>query len=884
MNRLSYTRKFAVLGVLSVFAGTVMAYNLFVSLDREIRNSRQELGGLALIQPISRTLQLIQQCRGLSATLIGGDKTVQQALTAKKKEAAEAFNTLESNLPNSLTSSEDWRSIKENWERLSEDGLNWTVAENFTSHTRLIDQMLIFGATSGDEYMLNLNSDSGTFYLLDTAIGKLPHALEQLGQIRAYGAGILTKKQATEYQKADLNTLIIELGTALKRLRINLEKTGRYNPALQQSLSAASSDITGSSQQIVDLVKSDILTSHFNTPPRDFFQMTTAAIDRGYAQLYESLLPAAEALIKARLTRAESALRISLGISFLVVLVVTYFAVGIYYSIIDSVRSLSRSAHAFAGGDISGRIDLGTHDELKQIGDSFNKMADGFSALLAERKQAEELLAKENYKNETLVRTASDSIYIYDLNGDVVQVNDAFCRMLGYAKEEMLSMNVAQWNAQWSVTELKNIVANLKLTNPIFETIHRRRDGSTINVEVSAAKMEINGRQLVFNAARNITERKHAEDALRKSKDLLQSIVENAPVRIFWKDRASRYLGCNTQFAKDAGCASPVELIGKTDFDLEWRCQAELYHADEKAVMESGIPKLDYEEPLMNPDGKVVWGRTSKVPLRDKDNKVTGLLGIYSDITEQKKVEQELRDRNEGIEQLLKQQVATQTAAAIAHELNQPLLAITACSDAALRTFKSKCFDESRCIEKEQLSQSLILNKEQAIRAGKSLRHLFSVLHDQVPVAEAFDLNLQIQSSLDEFRKKYMPPFHEARKLERKFPLVQASRLHTQIVMTNLLRNSMEAMQAAHIPTPELTVRTTQDGIMARVTIQDNGPGLEAHDMEHIFDAFYTTKPTGIGMGLKISRSLIKANGGNLWAESTPGQGSAFHFTLPLAS
>lgn len=166
----------------------------------------------------------------------------------------------------------------------------------------------------------------------------------------------------------------------------------------------------------------------------------------------------------------------------------------------------------------------------------------------------------------------------------------------------------------------------------------------------------------------------------------------------------------------DTGYFSPDELIGKTDFEMGWKDQAELYRADDKAVMEFGIPKLDYEEHLTTPEGKIAWTHTSKVPLRDEDNVVIGILGIYKDITEQRKAEQELHERGKKMEQLLKQEIATQTAAAIAHELNQPLLAIAACSDAALRTF------ESGGIDKEQLSQSLILNKEQAIRAGESLR------------------------------------------------------------------------------------------------------------------------------------------------------------------
>ena len=131
---------------------------------------------------------------------------------------------------------------------------------------------------------------------------------------------------------------------------------------------------------------------------------------------------------------------------------------------------------------------------------------------------------------------------------------------------------------------------------------------------------------------------------LRQAKDFLQLVVENVPDRIFWKDRDLRYLGCNTRFAKDAGYSRPDELTGKTDFEMGWKDQAELYRADDKAVLESGAPRLNIEEPQTTPDGDTIWLRTSKVPLRDHDDRIIGVLGLYQDITASKKVTQELRE------------------------------------------------------------------------------------------------------------------------------------------------------------------------------------------------------------------------------------------------
>ncbi|MEN9784436.1 MAG: hypothetical protein RJA24_1779 [Pseudomonadota bacterium] len=124
---------------------------------------------------------------------------------------------------------------------------------------------------------------------------------------------------------------------------------------------------------------------------------------------------------------------------------------------------------------------------------------------------------------------------------------------------------------------------------------------------------------------------------------LLQEILGQIPLRVFWKDRELRYLGCNSLFAKDAGFTVPEDLIGKDDFQMAWREQAELYRADDFKVMSSGQPKLNYEEPQTAADGRKIWLRTSKVPLRDSKGKVMGLLGLYEDITERKQSEDALR-------------------------------------------------------------------------------------------------------------------------------------------------------------------------------------------------------------------------------------------------
>ena len=142
---------------------------------------------------------------------------------------------------------------------------------------------------------------------------------------------------------------------------------------------------------------------------------------------------------------------------------------------------------------------------------------------------------------------------------------------------------------------------------------------------------------------REIEERKKAERALHESQQMLQSVLDTIPVRVFWKDLDSSYLGCNHAFALDAGLQSPEEIIGRNDFDMVWAEQADLFQSDDRSVMKTGRPKLGYEEPQTTLDGKKMWLLTNKVPLLDAKGKIKGVLGTYEDITKSKQLEEVLR-------------------------------------------------------------------------------------------------------------------------------------------------------------------------------------------------------------------------------------------------
>jgi diguanylate cyclase (GGDEF)-like protein/PAS domain S-box-containing protein len=137
-------------------------------------------------------------------------------------------------------------------------------------------------------------------------------------------------------------------------------------------------------------------------------------------------------------------------------------------------------------------------------------------------------------------------------------------------------------------------------------------------------------------------QRRHTETALADSHHLLKTIIDTAPIRVFWKDKDLRYMGCNPAFAKDAGEVCLENLIGKDDFQLVWKEQAEYYRADDRRVIDSGIAKLFYEEMQTTSDGSTICLRSSKVPLKNEADETIGVLGIYEDITGQKLAEERI--------------------------------------------------------------------------------------------------------------------------------------------------------------------------------------------------------------------------------------------------
>lgn len=261
------------------------------------------------------------------------------------------------------------------------------------------------------------------------------------------------------------------------------------------------------------------------------------------------------------------------------------------------------------------------------------------------------------------------------------------------------------------------------------------------------------------------------------------------------------------------------------------------------------------------------------------NGRATRFVGTARDMSVRKQEAQDAQALSGQMESLARKQVAVQTAAAIAHEINQPLAATCAYSEAALHMLRAGNK------KPEKLLHALEKSVEQAQRASRSVVELLAFLHSNTVEPEVADPGQMVREGMLLAMQSGYGDFRFSIKVEPQLKSVLVNRLQVQKVLVNLISNSLDAMRAVDAGDEpiQIAVRQAEDGNLVQVAVKDRGSGLTKEAAARVFDAFFTTKKEGIGLGLAISRTLIEANGGQMWVEPHEGPGATFNFTMPLA-
>jgi PAS domain S-box-containing protein len=504
---------------------------------------------------------------------------------------------------------------------------------------------------------------------------------------------------------------------------------------------------------------------------------------------------------------------------------------------------------------------------------------------ITEYKQAEELY-------RTLANSSPVGVYIVQ-DGKFVFVNPQFQKYSGYTEDELLgkeSLKLVRPDDRKRVRE--SAVAMLKGKRPTpYELRYIVKNGETLWATETVTSIQYQGKRATLGNFMDITERKRAEEALRQSEEQLQTMFESMTDGILVIDLNGVIIEVNQRMVDMHGYKSKGDLFGKSALKLVARRDHEKITANMQQALKRGkVRGMEYI--MLKADGSEFPGELSTSALRDASGKPVGHITIARDITERKRMEQQLRQQMEELEsayQKLKEldQLKDSFLSTVSHELRTPLTSIKSFSEILLS------YDEDKETQKEFLT---IINEES--------NRLTRLINDFLDLSKIEAGRMQWETtelSLDEVIQTALNATHALSReaklnvdtvIGRDLPTVLCDKDRLVQVVTNLLSNAIKftpeggAIRVkAHLQNGR---KPEKEADMIMVSVSDSGIGIAPKDQQSVFEKFkqvgdtLSNKPKGTGLGLPICKEIIEHYGGRIWVKSEPGKGSTFFFTLPI--
>jgi len=503
----------------------------------------------------------------------------------------------------------------------------------------------------------------------------------------------------------------------------------------------------------------------------------------------------------------------------------------------------------------------------------------GTNTDIEELKRAQEELQKQTSRLDELFEQSPEAVAVLSTDDCIVRVNKEFTRMFGYEPEEFLQRSIndliipeAQIESSRAYTRLLKQGGRVEV-----ETVRRRKDGTEIDVSLLAISVRTPSSEQVVNYAiyRDITERKRAEERLRESEARFQAMADTAPVLI-WMTGTDAL--CN-YFNKPW-----LDFTGRTMEQEVGPGWMEGVHPDDvQGCFDGFLPAFHARKPfrmeyrLRRADGEYRWLMESGIPRYTGAGEFVGYIGSNIDITDLKRAaaeRQRLHELEANLAHINRVSMMGELTASLAHEIKQPIAAALMDAKTCVRWLRRDAPDIAEGCE------AALRMINDATRAAEVIDRVRSLYKRETSDRELLDINEIIREMIilvhDKADRNSISIHTE---LDYKLPEITADRIQLQQVLMNLLLNGIEAMKGAN---GELTItsKRTNDGQLL-ISVSDSGIGLPVGEGDRIFEAFFTTKEQGTGMGLSISRRIVESHGGHLWACANTGSGATFQFTLP---
>ncbi len=491
---------------------------------------------------------------------------------------------------------------------------------------------------------------------------------------------------------------------------------------------------------------------------------------------------------------------------------------------------------------------------------------------------------------QAIVESSIEAIITIDGSGIIQMFNPAAEKIFSYKSSEVIGKNISLLmptpHQQKHDTYIKNYQTsgNAKIMGIGRELTAVRKNGTIFPIWISLTEFYEEDKQYFTGFIQDITEFKQAQEALRLREEVFELIFENAPTGVAVLDIEGNYTNVNPSLCDILGYSKP-ELLKLSYKDITYPEDLEISDEYLHKLLKGDFSGFYLDKRYIRKDKKVVNVMLNVAIVHenvslahDEKGDPAFLISHVLDVSDKIAIEKKLKIQQEQLAHRDRVSIMGEMAAGIAHEINQPLTAIESYSQAAQRRIEANDIDK--------LQELLEKISKASRRAGNVITHLQAMVkrdtqqHDQIKINKLIEEVVklaEIDVLANEFKIK-----HE---LAAKLPLVMADAIQIQQVVLNLVRNAMDAAKQEAEENRQITISTSflADQNRIQVSVKDHGKGIDEKTAEQLFNPFFTTKLSGMGMGLAVCQSIIQSHGGRLWFTHNEDKGATFHFTLPTS-